>query len=196
MIRLRHLAVRALLCAGASLASPSARAQLVAPDSGVHVRIVRVEAHAPQEGSFVGASTDSVRISPAYGLGVISLPIRSIQSIDASTGTHVNAGRVLKGAAAGAGIALVATAAVTGLACASDHGGDGPGCGIVPYVLGGPLTLVGVLVGAWIGADKRVDDWHRIYDRGLTTGLYLGPAPRGRLAIGMTIAFDVPDPSP
>jgi hypothetical protein len=185
-----------ILLAGAALMARSARAQLVAPDSGVHVRIIRIEGHTAQEGSFVNASGDSVRINPAYGLGVVSLPIGSIRSIDASTGTHVNAGRVLKGAAAGMGIGLLATVAITGLACAGDHGGEGPGCGIVPYAVGGPLTLAGVLVGAWIGADKRVDDWHRIYDREATTGLYFGPAPRGRLAIGMTIAFEVPDPSP
>lgn len=136
MIRIRWHALRALLCAGAALASSSARAQLVAPDSGVHVRIVRVEEHAPQEGSFVDATSDSVRISPAYGLGVISLPFRSIESIDASSGTHINAGRVLKGAAAGAGIALVATAAITVVACAVDRAGDGPGCGFTPYVRG------------------------------------------------------------
>jgi hypothetical protein len=186
-----------MVSAGAVLASSTARAQLVAPDSGAHVRIVRIEGPTPQEGSFVDASADSVRINPAYGLGVISLPIRSIQSIDASTGTRTDAGRVLKGAAAGMGIALVATAGITALACATEHGGgDGPSCGIVPYALGGPLTLVGVVAGAWIGAERRVDDWHRIYDRGLATGLYVGPAPRGRLAIGMTIALDVPDPSP
>lgn len=87
--------------------------------------------------------TFALRISPAYGLGVISLPFRSIESIDASSGTHINAGRVLKGAAAGAGIALVATAAITVVACAVDRGGNGPGCGFTPYVLGGPLTPPG-----------------------------------------------------
>lgn len=53
--------------------------------------------------------------------------------------------------------------------------------------------VIGIGVGAWIGADRPVNDWKRIYDPGLTTGLYVGPAPRGRIAIGVTIAFDVPD---
>jgi hypothetical protein len=122
MSRIRRIALLAMAGAGAVLASGRARAQLVAPE---HVRIVRVEGHTPQEGSFVDASADSLRINTAYGLGVISLPIRSIQSIDASTGTRTDAGRVLKGAATGMGIALVATAGITALACATQHGGDG-----------------------------------------------------------------------
>lgn len=195
MAHIRLRVVLAASCLALALEPADAHAQLIAPDSGSHVRIGRVGEPTLQEGSFVAASPDSLSLSPGSGLGVISLPISSIQTVDVSSGPHVNVGRVLKGAAAGAGIGLLATAAITVVACATDRSSDGPGCGFTPYVIGGPLTLIGIGVGAWIGADRPVNDWKRIYDRGLTTGLYLGPAPRGRIAIGVTIAFDVPDGS-
>ena len=195
MVRMcRNVALTAASLAFA-ITPTGARAQLIAPDSGSHVRIGRVGESTLQEGSFVAASDDSLSMSPGSGLGVISLPIRSIQTMDVSSGPHVSVGRVLKGAAVGAGIAIVGTIAATALACATDRSGDGPTCAITPVVLGPPLLLIGIGVGAWIGADRKENDWRRVYDRGLSTGLYLGPAPRGGIAIGMTIAFDVPDGS-
>lgn len=192
MVRMRRNVVLTAASLALALVPAGAHAQLVAPDSGAHVRVGRVGESTLQEGSFVAASDDSLSMSPGSGLGVISLPIRSIQTLDVSSGPHVSTGRVLKGAAVGAGIAIVGTIAATALACATDRGGDGPTCAIAPVVLGPPLLLIGIGVGAWIGADRKENDWRRVYDRGLTTGLYLGPAPRGGIAIGMTIAFDVP----
>lgn len=195
-----HVALTTVCCALA-LTAENARAQFAAPDSGAHVRIGRVGESSLQEGSFVSESSDSLSLDPGSGIGVRSFSIRSIQSLDVSTGRHVSTGRVLKGAAAGVGIAILATAAVTVVACAADRsnagqsGDGGPGCGLVFFVVGAPLTLVGTIVGAWIGIESPVEEWRRVYDRGLTTGLYLGPAPRGRLAIGMTIAFGGPDRS-
>jgi hypothetical protein len=191
MVRMRRSVVLTAASLSLSLAPTGARAQLIAPDSGSHVRIGRVGESTLQEGSFVAASDDSLSMSPGSGLGVVSLPIRSIQTLDVSSGPHVNVGRVLKGAAVGAGIAIVGTIAATALACATDRGGDGPTCAAT-VLIGPPLLLIGIGVGAWIGADRKENDWRRVYDRGLTTGLYLGPAPRGGIAIGMTIAFDVP----
>jgi hypothetical protein len=193
-MRRRVVLTASWLALALALEPAGARAQLIAPDSGSHVRIGRVGGSTLQEGSFVAASPDSLSLSPGSGLGVISLPISSIQTVDVSNWPHVNVGRVLKGAAAGAGIAIVGTIAATALACATDRGGDGPTCAAT-VLIGPPLLIIGIGVGAWIGADRPVNDWRRIYDRGLTTGLYLGPAPRGRIAIGVTIAFDVPDDS-
>jgi hypothetical protein len=194
MVRMRRNVVLTAASLALAMVPTGVHAQLIAPDSGSHVRIGRVGGSTLQEGSFVAASPDSLSLSPGSGLGVISLPISSIQTVDVSNWPHVNVGRVLKGAAAGAGIAIVGTIAATALACATDRGGDGPTCAAT-LLIGSPLLIIGIGVGAWIGADRPVNDWRRIYDRGLTTGLYLGPAPRGRIAIGVTIAFDVPDGS-
>jgi len=173
-----------------------AGAQFVAPDSGMHVRIGRDGESVLQEGSFVSASADSLRMRPGSGTGVISVPIRSIRTLDVSNGPHVSAVHVFKDAAIGGGIGVGTTVVIIALSCDSSRSDDGPTCGIVPYLIGVPLTLLGIGIGTWIGVDHPINEWRRTYDRGRTTGLYLGPTRRGDLAIGVSVAFGAPPGAP
>jgi hypothetical protein len=174
----------AVLCAAAVIASAPARAQVAT--AGSRVRITPMGTDTRTEGLLAASTPDTISVHPGLGGPLVSVPMDRVRAIDQSEGIHSSFGTVMKDAGIGTAIGIGAVALVGTAVCHVSHDDL---CGLYAVVLGVPAAAAGFVIGALVGRGDRHETWRRVYERPQSTSLLIGPAPRGGVAVGLSIAF-------
>ncbi|MEP7085998.1 MAG: hypothetical protein ABI884_01585 [Gemmatimonadota bacterium] len=174
----------ALLAAAlVTLCGVGACAQVIAP--GSRIRVIQTGVALPTEGSLVAMSSDSISLHLGMSSTLLSMPMESVRAVDLSRGRFTSFGTVARDGAIGLAVGVGVVALGGKLFCA--HSG-GAYCGIDAALLAVPFGVVGLVSGVAIARRHKTEHWERVHDRP-ATGLLIGPAPRGGLAIGLSIPF-------
>jgi hypothetical protein len=184
MKRFRTYGRYALTLGATLIASASMRAQVATP--GSRVRIIPIGTTTQTEGLLVASTRDSISVHPGLGGPLLSVPMDSVRAIDQSEGIHSSFGTVMKDGGIGAAIGVGAVAVVGTATCHISHDDL---CGLQAVVGGILAGAAGFVTGILIGRSHKGETWKRVYERPQSTSLLIGPAARGGVAVGVSIAF-------